>query len=357
MAAKIIVVSYDNDLKYSVMEGIKGSGMQFEACYNLSGTLRLMSTNNPNVIILDLDSGFGATNFVEMILKNYNLLIILTGKEMSKVHDFMHYGVTDFAIKPDSFTSRDGREFIISITERAQRFLRSGGHQVVSHIPKKHIPRYGGVLASVRNYTTVYGKNNSGTDKLIAIASSTGGPDALFEVLTNLPENMPPILIVQHMPKNFTLQFAKRLDNYCKLSIKEAESGETVYPGTVYIAPGDFHMFLEKSGTGLRVRCAGGNKVNGVRPAADLLFNSVADVMKDKAIGVIMTGMGADGAKGLSIMKNNGSKNIGQDEESCVVYGMPKEAYRLGVLDIVLPLDKIAGELINLCNVNQTLKL
>ncbi len=184
------------------------------------------------------------------------------------------------------------------------------------------------------------------SDKIIAIGASTGGTQALQTVLTRLPPNVPPILIVQHMPEVFTRAFADRLNGLCPFEIKEAADADLVQPGRALIAPGNYHMTLAKQGTRFLVRVQDGPKVHHQRPSVEVLFQSVAQVAAGRAVGVILTGMGADGAEGMAAMKKAGAFNIAQDEQSCVVFGMPKEAIRLGGVDQVLPLNRIADALV-----------
>lgn len=180
-------------------------------------------------------------------------------------------------------------------------------------------------------------------DRILAIGASTGGPSALAEVLSGLPKNIGPVLVVQHMPSIFTSHFASRLNEECSIEVKEAVDGDEVIPGRALIAPGGLHMTLVRSPTGLRVRVADGPLVCFSKPSVDVLFSSVASLIKDKAVGVILTGMGADGARGLLEMRNNGAKTFAQDEDSCVVFGMPKEAIRLNAVQTILPLNKLAS--------------
>jgi len=180
------------------------------------------------------------------------------------------------------------------------------------------------------------------TNKLIAIGASTGGTEALKQVLTKIPRNSPGILVVQHMPPNFTAAFAERLNNLCEITVSEAKNGETITNGKALIAPGNFHMLLRRSGSTYYVQIKSGPRVHHQRPAVDVLFKTVAMHAGANALGIILTGMGADGAQGLLTMKQAGAYTIAQDEESCVVFGMPKEAIRLQAVDNILPLDKIA---------------
>lgn len=187
--------------------------------------------------------------------------------------------------------------------------------------------------------------------KVIAIGASTGGTEALKNVLMKLPPNIPGIVVVQHMPANFTTAFAERLNTLCQFQVKEAQDNDTVVPGTCLIAPGNFHMLLRRSGARYYVEVKTGPMVHHQRPAVDVLFKSTAKYAGANAVGVILTGMGADGAEGLKEMKDAGAGTIAQDEKSCVVFGMPKEAIKLGGVDKILPLDNIANEIIRMISI------
>jgi two-component system, chemotaxis family, protein-glutamate methylesterase/glutaminase len=187
--------------------------------------------------------------------------------------------------------------------------------------------------------------SGASTSTVIAIGASTGGTEAIREVLTAMPANMPGIVIVQHIPPVFSLAFANRLNDLCKLRVKEAADGDRLTSGLVLIAPGNFHMTLVKAGGEYRVSIQDGPRVCYQRPSVDVLFESVANVAKSDAIGAILTGMGSDGAQGLLRMKRAGARTIAQDEASCVVFGMPREAIRMGGVDRVLPLNRVAAEL------------
>lgn len=183
------------------------------------------------------------------------------------------------------------------------------------------------------------------TDPLVAIGASTGGTEALREVLEALPEASPPILIVQHMPEKFTTAFARRLDMSCAVRVKEAEDGDLVQPGLVLLAPGNLHMLLVRNGSRYTVKIQEGPHVSRHRPSVDVLFRSTAQSAGKNALGMLLTGMGDDGARGLLEMRQMGSPTIAQDEASCVVFGMPKEAIQRGAAMRTLPLNKMAGEI------------
>ena len=186
------------------------------------------------------------------------------------------------------------------------------------------------------------------SNKVIAIGASTGGTEALKAVLVQMPSNSPGMVIVQHMPANFTTAFAERLNGICQITVKEAKDNDSVSHGTALIAPGNYHMLLRRSGARYYVEVKTGPMVHHQRPAVDVLFKSTAQYAGANSIGVILTGMGADGAAGLLDMKKMGAGTIAQDEKTCVVFGMPKEAIKLGAADKVLPLEKIASEIIRM---------
>lgn len=177
---------------------------------------------------------------------------------------------------------------------------------------------------------------------LIAIGASTGGTEAIQQLLTRMPENVPPLAIVQHIPPKFSAAFAKRLDRVCRFDVKEAEDGDLLRPGLALVAPGDFHFLVRRSGAGFRAVVKQGPRVCYQRPSVDVLFESVATAAGSSAAGILLTGMGADGACGLLKMKRAGAYTIAQNEATCVVFGMPREAIELGAVDAVLPLGAIA---------------
>jgi two-component system chemotaxis response regulator CheB len=187
------------------------------------------------------------------------------------------------------------------------------------------------------------------TEKIVAVGASTGGTEALSTFLQMLPADTPGIVIVQHMPENFTAAFAKRLNSICRVTVKEAENNDSVVRGHVLIAPGNKHTLLKRSGARYYVEVKDGPLVSRHRPSVDVLFRSAARYAGKNAVGIILTGMGDDGAHGMKEMHDAGSRTIAQDEATCVVFGMPNEAIKLGGVDKVMPLDKIAAEMMRLC--------
>jgi two-component system chemotaxis response regulator CheB len=185
------------------------------------------------------------------------------------------------------------------------------------------------------------------SEKVIAVGASTGGTEAIRILLKAIPADCPPIVIAQHMPEGFTRAFAERLNSECAIAVKEATQGDRLRPGHAFVAPGNYHMLIERTGSGLTIQLSDGPLVSRHRPSVDVLFRSVAISVGPKATGIIMTGMGDDGAQGMLEMKAAGAFTIAQDEASCVVFGMPKEAIALGVVDRIVPLEKIAPEILD----------
>ncbi len=184
-------------------------------------------------------------------------------------------------------------------------------------------------------------------DKLVGIGTSTGGPSALLNVFRGLPQNFPsPVLVVQHMPEGFTKAFADRLNSNSALLVKEAEDGDRVLPGHGYVAPGHSHMLVEIKGASRVIRIAKTEKVSGHRPSIDVLFNSIAEFYPGRSIGVIMTGMGRDGASGILNIKKTGGSTIAQNEETSVVYGMNRVAVEMGAIDTIVPLNDISKKIV-----------
>lgn len=184
------------------------------------------------------------------------------------------------------------------------------------------------------------------TEKIIFIGASTGGTEATKEVLLGLPPDSPAVMITQHMPPGFTRSYAARLDGLCRIRVKEATDGERVLPGHAYIAPGGLHLSVERSGANYIARVRDGEPVNRHKPSVEVLFRSAAQVVGQNALAVMLTGMGADGARAMKEMRDAGSYNLAQDEASCVVFGMPREAIATGAVHEVLPLSQVAGKLI-----------
>jgi len=295
--------------------------------------------NRPDVICLDVEMPrMDGITFLRKLMQHVPVPVVmvssLTQKGAKTTLDALDAGAIDFVPKPHSNIYEGSEDIRKDLLEKVKTASRA---QVIKHKASK-----GGAPLEYK------GALSETTQKIVAIGASTGGTEALKDVLSKLPRNSPGIIVVQHMPANFTAQFAQRLDSICEVEVKEAKNGDTVGIGQVLLAPGDLHMVLRRSGHRYYVQLGSGDKVSGHRPSVDVLFNSVSKAAGSNAVGVILTGMGADGAKGMLNMKKAGAKTIGQDKISCVVYGMPKVAFELGGVDKQFPLDKIPKAILDL---------
>jgi two-component system chemotaxis response regulator CheB len=290
----------------------------------------------PDVITLDIEMPrMDGLTFLKKLMKHYPLPVIivssLTLKGSKLALEAMEIGAVDVIAKPGgSYSVGDMSDMLAEKIRVAATANISRRYEDTTDTGKPEPIR---ALAET-------------THKVIAIGASTGGTEALKDVLTRMPSNSPGIIVVQHMPAHFTTAFAERLNSLCQVSVKEAGDNDSVTPGTVLVAPGNYHMLLRRSGARYYVEVKDGPRVHHQRPSVDILFKSTAKYAGPNSIGVILTGMGADGAEGLLEMKQAGAKTIAQDEKTCVVFGMPKEAIKLGAADKVVPLGQVAQEIL-----------
>lgn len=288
----------------------------------------------PDVMTCDVEMPkMNGLEFLKRLLPQYPIPVIVVSTVGKAVFDAMDAGAVDFVSKPDVRSGRDVHAFI---DEMISKIIIASQAKVTLSNPR-----------TLPNQETPKPSPNM-SHQLIAIGASTGGIEAISTILKALPPTMPGIVIVQHIPPIFSKMFAERLNSALPLLIKEAASGDIVGPGRVLVAPGDQHLRIKKLGDQFRVECFKGEKVNGHCPSVDVLFNSVAKEAGKQALGVILTGMGYDGAKGLLMMRRNGARTLGQDETSSVVYGMPRVAHELGAVERQLPLNQIAPMLCSL---------
>ncbi len=274
--------------------------------------------HHPDVMILDIEMPrMNGLEFLQKLLPQYNMRVIVTSSADYRVFDALNAGAVDFVPKPGADTGNNMKGYINELIIK----IKTASVAKLLHSDKK-------LKITPEHNTSSFAK-----DKIIAIGASTGGTEAIIRVLKVFSDDIPGIVITQHMPPVFTDMYAQRLDKLLPLEVKEAKDGDTVQAGRVLIAPGDQHMTIKKIGPVYKVRCSKGEKVNGHCPSVDVLFNSVAKEAGKNAIGVILTGMGNDGAKGLLEMRKQGARTIGQNEASCVVYGMPKVAYSIGAVE------------------------
>lgn len=306
----------------------------------------------PDIMTLDIEMpGMTGLDFLREVLPTHPLPIILVSSLNVRVFDALAAGAVDFVRKPDMNMEGGKEAFLntlkskLSIGANAKVRLPSASafaRPAASHGTAGR--SVGSGMAGTRGNTSATASSVSepataaplrapasfGNIDLIAIGASTGGTEAILEVVRQFPAKMPGIVITQHMPPGFTAMYADRLNRICQLKVKEASHGDKVIPGQILLAPGGLQMRVVKMGAGYSVSCTEEAKVSGHKPSVDVLFDSVAANVKNRAIGIILTGMGADGAAGMLRMRKAGAYTIGQNRETCVVYGMPMEAYRIG---------------------------
>ncbi len=311
--------------------------------------LRMLGESKPDVISLDVQMPrMDGLTFLERLMKSNPMPVVmvsaLTTQGSKEALRSLELGAVDIVEKPRLGVREALEEISIQICDKMKAAAQARvitPHQRFMTPAKKFSAD--AILAAINSPTGIKGQ-----DSIIAIGSSTGGTVALREVLSPLPADMPGIVIVQHMPKAFTASFAESLNNECLLNVCEAKEGEKVERGKVLISPGDQHMMLKLVGKDYTVTLNSGELVNRHRPSVDVLFRSVANLVGKKSTGVILTGMGDDGAAGMLEMHNAGSLTLAQDEESCVVYGMPRKAVEFGAVDEVKNLEGIVKRLIEL---------
>ena len=283
----------------------------------------------PDVMTLDVElPRMSGIEFLQKLMPQYPLPVVVISSLSEKVFDAMNAGAVDFVAKPANATK-----------EQLQTFMKN---ELAVKIKVASIAKVGSWKKTVIQASGEH-LNGERKDLIVAIGASTGGTEAISTVLKEFDYDIPGVVIVQHMPAKFTEMYADRLNEKCRVQVKEAKNGDPVLPGQVLIAPGgDAHMSVVKKGDGYYVVIKEAEKVNGHRPSVDVLFESVAKVAGKKAVGIILTGMGGDGAKGLKAMRDAGAKTIGQDESTCIVYGMPKVAYDIGAVEYQEKLPDIA---------------
>ncbi|MHC4551769.1 MAG: protein-glutamate methylesterase/protein-glutamine glutaminase [Planctomycetota bacterium] len=292
---------------------------------------------NPDVITLDVEMPrMDGITFLRKLMQHRPIPVIvlssLAAKGSKVAMEAMTSGAVEVVCKPG--TSYSVNETCTALIEKIKTASRA-------NVDKLVVSDSTGASANRLAMAET-------TNKIFAIGSSTGGVQALMEVLTAFPSNAPGTLVVQHMPANFTKSFAERLNDNCAVQVAEARDGDRVTPGKVLLAPGGYHMLLRRSGASYYVTVKDGPMVCLQKPSVEVMFNSVAKYAGANAIGAILTGMGKDGALGLKSMRDNGARTIAQDEKSCVVFGMPKEAIEQGAAEKILPLKRIAQGMIDL---------
>jgi two-component system, chemotaxis family, protein-glutamate methylesterase/glutaminase len=299
---------------------------------------------NPDVLTLDVEMPkMDGLTFLHNLMRLRPMPVVMvstmTERGAETTLDALAMGAVDFLTKPRIDVAAKLPEYcdelIGKIKAAARASVRALDEQRAEHLrPKNQAVVAAGKTAVARTMRT--------TDRIIAIGASTGGTEAIKRVLTRLPADTPGVLITQHIPKAFSTSFARRMNECCPMTVFEAEDGQQVLAGHVYIAPGDQHLYLVRDGARYVCRLDDGEPVNRHKPSVDVLFSSVAKSAGENAIGVLLTGMGKDGARGLKEMRAAGSRTIAQDEATSVVWGMPGEAVSIGAVDDVVPIDEMA---------------
>lgn len=296
----------------------------------------------PDVLTLDIEMpGMDGVEFLKRLMPQYPLPVVMVSalaEEGARVTlDALEHGAVDYVLKPSVKVSSNLTAMLDQLREKIKQAAKVdvSKWRSLAAAPPKRQPRKSHVLEGT-------------TDKVIAIGASTGGTVALTRIIQEFPADIPGTVIVQHMPPVFTKLFAEKLNAQSQVTVKEASDGDRVLTGQVLVAPGGFHLTVQRSGGIYRVRCQEGEKVNGHTPSVDVLFESVASHVGSNAVGIILTGMGKDGAEGMLKMRNQGARTLAQDEASSVVFGMPKVAYDIGGAERLVSLDNMTSSLLNI---------
>jgi two-component system, chemotaxis family, protein-glutamate methylesterase/glutaminase len=311
--------------------------------------LKRMESERPDVIISDVEMPrMDGISFLRKIMETNPLPVVICSSKTEEGSDnaikAMEYGAVDIIQKPKLGTKQFLEESRVEICDVVKAAYASRNRRRAPLSPVRDVaPK---LTADAMLPAPVSSNIIETTEKVVVVGASTGGTEALREFLEVLPEDTPGIVIVQHMPEHFTAAFARRLDGLCRVGVKEAEDNDTVIRGRVLIAPGNKHTLLKRSGARYYVEVKDGPLVCRHRPSVDVLFRSAARYAGGNAVGVIMTGMGDDGARGMKEVHDAKAWTIAQDEESCIVFGMPNEAIKLGGVDVTLPLGRIAAEVL-----------
>ncbi len=348
MAKTKVVVVDDSALVRSILTEIINRQADMECIGAAADPLvaREMIRNlNPDVITLDVEMPrMDGLDFLSRLMRLRPMPVVmvstLTERGAEVTLKALELGAVDFVAKPKIGVADGIKLLAQDITDKIR--IASKAH--IRRAPAPPAP--GATAPAPVKAVTMASLGRASTEKIIFIGASTGGTEATKDVLINLPADSPAVVITQHMPPGFTKSYAARLDGLCKIRVKEAQDGERILPGHGYIAPGGLHLTVERSGANYIVRVQDGEPINRHKPSVEALFLSAAKLVGPNAIGIMLTGMGADGARAMKVMKDAGAYNYCQDEASCVVFGMPREAIAAGAADEVLPLNQIATKVL-----------
>jgi len=350
MAKTRVVVVDDSALVRSLLTEIINRQPDMECVGAASDPLvaREMIRNlDPDVITLDVEMPrMDGIDFLSKLMRLRPMPVVMVSTLTERGADVtlraLELGAIDFVAKPKIGVADGMRQLAHDITDK----IRIAARAQVRRAPAPAPAAAPGAAPAPAKPMAVASVGRLSTEKIIFIGASTGGTEATKDVLMSLPPDAPAVVITQHMPPGFTTSYSRRLDGLCRIRVKEASDGERVLPGHAYIAPGGFHLSVERSGANYIARVRDGDPVNRHKPSVEVLFQSAARVVGPNAIGIMLTGMGADGAKAMREMRDAGSFNVCQDEASCVVFGMPREAIAHGAAHEVLPLGQIAQRVI-----------
>ncbi|MES2089550.1 MAG: chemotaxis response regulator protein-glutamate methylesterase [Pseudomonadota bacterium] len=355
MAKIRVVVVDDSALVRSLLSEIINRQSDMECVGAASDPLvarEMIRTVNPDVITLDIEMPrMDGIDFLSKLMRLRPMPVVmvstLTERGAEVTLKALELGAVDFVAKPKIGVADGLRQLQDDITDK----IRIASKARISRVPTPHTSASSSSTAPTAGHETStrpapVSMGRLSTEKIIFIGASTGGTEATKEVLMALPADAPAVVITQHMPPGFTRNYAARLDGLCKISVKEASDGERILPGHAYIAPGGMHLSVERSGANYLARVKDGEPVNRHKPSVEVLFRSAAQVVGPNAVGIMLTGMGGDGAKAMREMRDAGAYTVAQDEATCVVFGMPREAIAAGAIKEVLPLNKIADHLI-----------
>ncbi len=344
MAIKVLIVD-DSALMRALLTEIISGAEDLEvvgAAPDPIAAREMIKALNPDVLTLDVEMPrMDGLEFLDRLMRLRPMPVIMISSFTAAGSEVtlraLELGAVDYLAKPQAANLAVLQAYAEEIRDKIRA---AAGARL------KAAPRHAAPPAPTPAPTAASFSPRLLGETVIGIGASTGGTEAIKDVLAALPAQMPPIVMVQHMPETFTPSFARRLDNLSKLTVIEAQGGERLKPGMAYLAPGHSHMRLRKVAGGYQTELSDEEPVNRHRPSADVLFQSLADHLGRRAIGIILTGMGKDGAQGLLAMRRAGAWNIGQDQASCVVYGMPREAAAVGALDAVASLEQLPRELL-----------
>ena len=339
---KVLVID-DSALIRSVLKEVINNFPDMEAVGAASNPLQareMIKTLNPDVLTLDVEMPeMDGLTFLEKLMRLRPMPVLMISSLTERGSDAalraLELGAVDFLPKPK-----------LGIVDGIQEYADEIASKIRTAFKTKIRPRSQESTSALAALPSL-GSRISTTEKIIAVGSSTGGTEAIKELLIRMPADAPGILIAQHMPQAFTKSFANRLDGLCKIKVVEAEGNERILPGHAYIAPGHSHLLLKRSGANYMTELSQSAPVNHHRPSVEVLFRSVAQYAGKNAIGIMLTGMGKDGAVGMLEMRQAGAYNLAQDEASCVVFGMPREAIAVGAVDEIVPIQEMTQRVLS----------